>query len=122
MAGGKPKPISLSELRERLKAGTLGQPRALAERLEEARKQLLEEAKAGLAQVKIDLEKSHAKADGPCEQCSKEPAYVIVAETKYGWDGEGENPNRDLELCAECATEYRDHWSAQWEEYMSSRL
>lgn len=32
------------------------------------------------------------------------------AATKYCWNGEGKNPNRELLLCDRCAKEYYDYW------------
>ena len=42
--------------------------------------------------------------------------------TAYSWDGEGEDPNRDLLLCEEHAQEHVEQMRAQWEEYWSGLL
>jgi hypothetical protein len=55
-----------------------------------------------------------------CEVCaSHDGLEVIGAMTAYHWDGVGENPNRDQLLCAECAEEYREHWTEMWDMYYS---
>jgi hypothetical protein len=39
------------------------------------------------------------------------------AATAYSWNGEGENPNRDIVLCDTCSADYYEHWEEQWAEY-----
>lgn len=41
----------------------------------------------------------------------------VDARTQYEWDGEGENPNRELFLCPNCAEIYNDHWDEMWNYY-----
>jgi hypothetical protein len=34
--------------------------------------------------------------------------------TMYHWNGEGEDPNRDVWLCRRCAKEHHEHWDDMW--------
>jgi hypothetical protein len=60
---------------------------------------------------------------GRCEECAtKKDVRRIPAMTAYHWDGQGEDPNRDLSFCLEHAEAYRDYWQSMWDDYNSSRL
>jgi hypothetical protein len=52
-----------------------------------------------------------------CEYCGVDNAQSISAMTAYYWAGEGENPNRDLVLCNNCAQNYQEYWQDMWDEY-----
>jgi hypothetical protein len=59
-----------------------------------------------------------------CECCEQEKPDVVPrpAMTAYHWDGEGEDPNRDVFLCDEDWEEYRAYWQERWDEYYSMVL
>ena len=63
--------------------------------------------------------------EGLCEECETRGIFCFgtktPAMTAYHWDGEGEDPNRDLVLCDECKECYREYWKGMWEEYYSSQ-
>ena len=61
---------------------------------------------------------------GKCEYCIRDVAMIIEtpAMTRYAWDGEGENPNRDKFLCITCAHEHQEYWDMMWADYYSSIL
>lgn len=40
--------------------------------------------------------------------------------TAYWWDGQGEDPNRPVALCPECAAEHHEYWDERWDDYRSS--
>lgn len=56
-----------------------------------------------------------------CESCGHEGKDVVdtPSQTCYCWNGEGEDPNRDLVLCFECAYAYEAHMTDKWKEYYS---
>jgi hypothetical protein len=71
----------------------------------------------------------------PCERCGDR--YVVLrkgegiihshvkwrcARTAYPWDGEGENPNRCIALCDDCAKIYDEEMDELWSEYFAGRL
>ena len=39
------------------------------------------------------------------------------AATAYHWDGKGEDPNRPILLCDNCAEEYYSHYQELWDTY-----
>jgi hypothetical protein len=53
---------------------------------------------------------------GGCEGISE----ACSAMTQYGWDGNGENPNRDLMMCEYHYKEYKRFWEDQWADYYAS--
>lgn len=57
-----------------------------------------------------------------CEHCGAWWACPVPSQTQYVWNGEGEDPNRDLILCRMCEAEYTDMMNEKWAEYNSSRL
>lgn len=61
---------------------------------------------------------------GVCEQCGETVDVVVTSpsRTLYHWDGEGENPNRDLTLCPEHSLEHQEYWDSRWAEYYSQIL
>lgn len=56
---------------------------------------------------------------GPCEGLV---VHQTRAMTAYEWDGTGENPNRDQQLCVECSAAYQSDWEERWREYYSGCL
>lgn len=58
---------------------------------------------------------------GFCLGCNETVDLVIEtsSRTSYLWDGTGEDPNRDLTLCPECAIHHHEQWDSQWAEYYS---
>lgn len=66
------------------------------------------------------------EAEGQCECCKRDDSLVDLkwrmSRTAYEWDGEGENPNRCLALCDECAIEYNEQMDQQWSDYFSGLL
>lgn len=58
-----------------------------------------------------------------CEHCGDADGTVTAVDsmTSYHWEGEGEDPNRDRQLCSKCAEEHVEWWTDQWEEYRSTR-
>ena len=34
--------------------------------------------------------------------------------TMYYWNGGGEDPNRPVKLCRQCAACHHEHWDAMW--------
>ena len=44
------------------------------------------------------------------------------SQTMYGWDDQGEDPNRDLILCDDCGGEYTDMMNDQWNDYYGGLL
>jgi hypothetical protein len=58
-----------------------------------------------------------------CERCGIEEGLEFESgRTAYEWDGKGEDPNRCVVLCRECAKEHHEHWDEMWEEYYRGRL
>ena len=55
-----------------------------------------------------------------CEACGAPGARKVGAMTAYHWDGKGEDPNRPLWLCEECADEYVSYWQDRWHDYYES--
>ena len=52
-----------------------------------------------------------------CEICGY--AFGVKAEpsrTMYPWDGVGEDPNRPIDLCRQCAAAHHDFWDEMWAE------
>lgn len=59
--------------------------------------------------------------DSPCEVVG--PTVTPQdSRTQYVWDGQGEDPNRDRNLCPDCAKHHHKHWDEMWGEYYSGRL
>ena len=58
-----------------------------------------------------------------CEHCST--VFGLDHEesrTMYHWEGEGEDPNRSLLLCRQCAILHHDFWDEMWDQYNAGRL
>lgn len=56
-----------------------------------------------------------------CEECGfEEGVEAVQAMTAYHWDGEGEDPNRPLDLCKECKDRYVSYWTEMWQQVYSS--
>ena len=63
------------------------------------------------------------EALGKCEYCgSRYKTRYERSRTAYHWDGKGEDPNRPVLLCRECAAEHHDHWDGMWDEYHAGLL
>jgi hypothetical protein len=59
----------------------------------------------------------------PCECCGTHEAVEFQsARTAYVWDGEGEDPNRDVALCPPCAADHHAYWDERWADYYSGCL
>jgi hypothetical protein len=58
-----------------------------------------------------------------CERCGSN-FFVEYASsrTQYEWDGEGDDPNRDIALCPLCEAEHNEFWDDMWREYNQGRL
>ena len=52
-----------------------------------------------------------------CESCEDQPAIRCTAATAYHWDGNGEDPNRDLWLCCDCKEMYYEYYDELWNDY-----
>lgn len=59
-----------------------------------------------------------------CECCEKDKEDVKPhpAMTAYAWNGEGEDPNRDLIVCDDCWAEYEAYYTERWEAYYAGLL
>jgi hypothetical protein len=59
-----------------------------------------------------------------CEACGVKSKRVVdcPSYTQYHWDGKGEDPNRDLQLCLECAEGYMEQMESQWADYYGGLL
>lgn len=58
-----------------------------------------------------------------CERCqSTENVKMESGRTAYHWDGEGEDPNRPVALCPECAKFHHEYWDEMWNEYYAGLL
>lgn len=57
-----------------------------------------------------------------CQHCSKKPAYNYPSMTAYHWNGEGDDPNKDLTLCKECGTEHTENMQEQRDDYYGDKL
>lgn len=86
-----------------------------------------EEVKTSLLQSLGAIAKDtceHCGCTGGVSKVHSMTAYAIPAKTV--WDvlleREPVNPNADLQLCVDCAGDYRDFWQGQWDEYYSSLL
>lgn len=57
-----------------------------------------------------------------CDKCGHEGRDVIdvPSQTRYPWNGEGKDPNRDHVLCIECGIEVTEQIEYQWAEYYAS--
>ena len=64
------------------------------------------------------------KNPGRCEYCKQEVDLIVEtpSQTRYVWDGSGEDPNRDVNLCITCCHGYQVYWEERWMEYYSSVL
>lgn len=64
------------------------------------------------------------KNPGRCEGCKRDVEYIVQTPscTKYCWDGQGEDPNRDRMLCITCSEDHLDYWNEMWSDYYSSVL
>lgn len=58
--------------------------------------------------------------EGPCKRVTELTRTPSM--TMYEWDGEGEDPNRDLMLCQECSEEYTEIMTEQWANYYRGLL
>lgn len=54
---------------------------------------------------------------GQCDPPKTEGVKLEPSRTQYHWDGKGENPNKPVWLCRDCAAEHHAHWDDMWEEY-----
>lgn len=66
---------------------------------------------------------------GICEKCSlikgesvEAIVYGVTSQTLYHWDGEGEDPNRDLILCYGCSKDYTLWMWSDWADYYCGRI
>jgi hypothetical protein len=58
-----------------------------------------------------------------CEVCLSTKGVTLVgAMTAYEATKDNPDPNRSLNLCEECATEYREHWTEMWNNYYGNLL
>lgn len=60
-----------------------------------------------------------------CEFCQDDIPYQYAATpsmTEYAWNGKGEDPNRDFQLCPECSEAYTDEMEYRWAEYHGGLL
>lgn len=58
-----------------------------------------------------------------CMRCERSDGVEIESgRTAYHWDGKGEDPNRSIPLCRECAKEHHDYWDERWSEYYGGLL
>lgn len=57
-----------------------------------------------------------------CEMCKEisDGVVSVPRQTMYAWDGEGLDPNRDMQLCFECGIEVSEQIESQWDDYYSS--
>lgn len=64
------------------------------------------------------------KCEGHALGCTVSGAsvYLESSRTHYIWDGTGEDPNRDLYLCRDCAKFHHEYWDEMWAEYYSGLL
>lgn len=92
---------------------------------------LLAMAKDAASSLAFDLERKQAleremeakRCPGTvCERCAGAPAFTFPSMTAYSWDGEGEDPNRDLTLCALCGEEHTETMEEQWRDYYAGCL
>ena len=42
--------------------------------------------------------------------------------TAYFWDGNGEDPNKSVLLCRQCAEAHHSYWDEMWAEYNYGRI
>lgn len=57
--------------------------------------------------------------DGVCQHCKEQTTVGYEpSRTMYHWDGKGEDPNRDVLLCAKCSCEHHYYWDAMWDTTM----
>jgi len=54
--------------------------------------------------------------------CLRTDTGLTPSMTAYEWDGQGEDPNRDLWLCPDHADEHTEQMEAQWAEYRAGLL
>ena len=52
-----------------------------------------------------------------CEMCGW-PFFINseCSRTMYDWDGRGEDPNRNINLCHICAAAHHQYWDDMWAE------
>ncbi len=61
--------------------------------------------------------------DFRCEHCDTRISVRLESSrTMYCWEGEGQDPNRPLALCACCSIEHHNNWDDMWNEYYSGLL
>jgi hypothetical protein len=55
---------------------------------------------------------------GTC-MCGRDVEHLFAtpSRTMYQWDGEGEDPNADKDLCLDCSIEYSEIMEDPWREY-----
>lgn len=59
-------------------------------------------------------------SDGPCSV--KVGLMWVESMTAYSWEGQGEDPNHPVLLCATCTRSYCEYWEEMWDEYNQSRI
>lgn len=58
-----------------------------------------------------------------CESCeSTKNIRPESSRTAYPWDGEDEDPNREVYLCRSCAEKHHEFWDNMWAETYSNRM
>lgn len=62
------------------------------------------------------------KCEGSSGPCERVVLWPTSSQTAYEWNGEGENPNKDLMLCPLCSIDYTQMMTAQWDEYNAGRI
>lgn len=50
---------------------------------------------------------------GPCDKIGPE-VQEESSRTRYIWDGNGNDPNKDPWLCRDCARLHHEHWDEMW--------
>lgn len=52
-----------------------------------------------------------------CQRCGvSTELYEMPSFTCYHWDGEGEDPNKEVYLCSDCAHWHCEYWDGMWSE------
>jgi DNA-directed RNA polymerase subunit RPC12/RpoP len=59
-----------------------------------------------------------------CQYCGRRVPGVEreCSRTRYPWNGEGKDPNRDVYLCRDCAKDHHEHWDDRWADYYSGLM
>jgi len=61
------------------------------------------------------------KCEGP-HDCDAPVLWKTGSQTRYTWNGEGEDPNASKNLCRHCSEEYTEIMDSQWADYHSGLL